>query len=608
MGFIRQIKYEIRNILKSKFLLIMAVLTIVFSIATPVIGYLSRNPDYNNGGPIKPTVYYASDMAEKQAASAGYRYPGPIYDGKGEPITIDGITIDLNNPFYWNLQSLLSEKEAFENGSSPFTSPASIDLMLKLFDEEIQYYLTFAKSVTTHQDYRMELSWRGMESVYDKFFYEHNDVGEQALTEVASFRKGVDPETIRQKYIDITSEEKLAGIDKAETYLELMQSIVVNNDFPKYIDMRIAMANDDIANLNENIAIQEQAIIDNPAQEESLSQIIEDLKRQITMIETNTIPILKYRLEKNIMPGLNIWQNTALNDIENTRNELTYTVIVSEKEWSENQRGSFYGEQNQTYAEYVAQMERRIAALNKTIIIAQKSLDSDRPDMVYVPDGARNRTVEFLQYTAVVALFGVLLGGWLIASEYQQGTIRLLMIRPKTRTKILMAKFGAAVVVWLVVDLASSLLNGIANGALFGFADFAFPNYTVAGEMGFLAFYIPKMLACIMPILFAFSIAFLLSVLSKNMAVAIAIPILFYIGSVITMNLFIYQQNMGWIAYTPIPFMQMASFFSRYSAVTNLIQRGVDLNLTYGILLLFGLSAVFTALAILTFKKRDIVN
>lgn len=607
MGFIKQIRFEIRNILKSKFLFIMAILAIVFSVAIPAITYISQKASQNpDDGVIRPTAtVYRASFVETKPIDPGYFYPGPI--DKGEPIIIDGVTIELNNPFYWNLQSILSEKAMMESGQSPFKNPASIDLWLKLSEEEIKYFLMFAKQITTHQDYRQELAWRGTESLYDKFFLEHNDVPLAVLEEVAGYRKGVDPAMIRQKYIDITSEQKLAGIVRAEEELALIQDIVSNNNFPKYIDMRVKMSRNDIEELKENIAVQEKAILDNPTLEDQLNQVILDLKRQITMIETITIPIFEYRLEKMIIPGLPIWQNNALSDIENSRNQLNYTVIQTEEDWNNSRRNGGWNE-NTTYREYVAQMQRQIDNLNKTIIIAQKSLDSDRPDMAYVPQGSRSKTTNFLQYTSVIALFGVLLGGWLIASEYQQGTIRLLMIRPKTRTKILLSKLLAAIFVWLVITFVSSLLNGLSNGILFGFADFAFPNYTVAGQMGFIAFYIPKLLACLTPILFMFTGAFMLSVVVKNIAVAIALPILFYIGSVISTVILGFSANMGWLAYTPIPFMQMPSFFSRNNNIEYIIQRGVNLNLTYGILLLIGLSVVFTAISVVVFKKRDIVN
>ena len=65
---------------------------------------------------------------------------------------------------------------------------------------------------------------------------------------------------------------------------------------------------------------------------------------------------------------------------------------------------------------------------------------------------------------------------------------------------------------------------------------------------------------------------------------------------------------MAWIAYTPLPFLQMASFFSRYSNIQYIIQRGINLNITFGVLQLLVLSALFTGIAVYVFKKRDIVN
>lgn len=607
--FFRQIRFEIRNILKSRFLLIIAILVIAASVAIPVIGYFTRSG--NGGGIIEPTYYPVRDIAY---AGPAVNYKGDYYEGpKGESITVNGVTITSDNPFYWQLSSLLQEKSYYENNQVPLNYPETQDLLLELIAAEIDYNLRFARSVTRSQDYRVDLSWRGTESVTDLFFYSRNDVREEVLLEASYYRKGMDPETFKAKYINITAAERLAGIAKADEYLAMVYSIVDNDDFPKYIAFRLDLENDQIVELKANIAIQEQAIIDNPSQEDSLNQIIESLKKQIEMIETNNIPLLKYRLEKNIRPGENIWQNAALSDIENSRNQLVYMVIMSEEEWNQNSgprdKIDYYGYGGQTtYQEYVAAMQRQIDQLNKTIIIAQKSLDANKPDMKYVPEGARNRTVQFLEYSVIVALFGVLLGGWLIASEFQQGTIRLLMIRPKTRTKILLAKFFAALLVCLAVDLAGSLLHIISNGVLFGFGDYANPIYSVAGATGFFAYYLPRLLACLLPILFAFTLAFMFSVVARNIAVSIAVPIIFLIGSIITMGIYAYSTSMTWLAYTPIPFIQLSAFFQQYSSVQTLIQNGVKISLTYGILLLFAMSVVFTLISLAVFKKRDIAN
>lgn len=609
MLFIRQIKYEIRNILKSKFILIMAILAIAACVAIPVIGYFSGSSNPGEGGSIKPTMIVAS---RDIAYSKGGYYGGP---NNGESITIDGVTITSENPFFWNISSLQQEMKYMESGQNQFKYPATLDLLLEMMNAELDYYLQFAKLVTRSQDYRVDLVWRGTESLIDVFFYGHLDVPENILMETASFRKTVDPDTIRRRYLDSTAAERQAGLIKADSNLAQIFSIVENDNFGQYIDLRIKLENDQITELKASIAIQVEAIIKNPTQEESLNQVIEGLQKQIQVIETNNIPILKYRLEKNIRPGEDVWQNTALYDIENSRSQLVYLVIMTEEEFNENSGperkfDAYYSGVGgiQSYPEYVASMQRQIDRLNKIIGIAQKSLDANKPDLKYVPNGSRSRTVRFLDYSMFVALFGVLLGGWLIASEFQQGTIRLLMIRPKTRTKILLAKFFAAILICLFVDVAGSLLNILSNGILFGFADYAYPIYGISSTTGFFAYYLPRMLACMLTILFAFTAAFMLSVTVRNIAVSIAVPIIMLIGSIIVMGIFAYSNTITWLPFTPIPFIQISAFFQQYSTVQTLIENGVNLSLPYGITLLLALSAAFTLISIVVFKKRDITN
>ena len=595
MKFIRQIKIEIQNILRSRFLLIIGILLLAASIVMPVISVIARNSREQNPGIGGPIMY-------ERAVS----YGKPYYDSGEEPVIVDGVTIEADNPFYWNVKSLMDEKDRYENDSNMFSSPQVLDMVLDLTDQELTYYVRFAAMITSYDDYRMDLVWGGTSRLYDKFIYENYDPDTlDILKEAISFRYGMDDNSFKEKYVDITSEERLAALDEVTGYLDTVYEVVESDDFPKYIELRIQQSNDDIDNLLEQISIQEQAIIDNPSQEENLNQYIEELNKQINMIKTNTIPILEYRLEKNIVPGEDIWENQALNELEQCRSQLTYTTIVSEEDFAKDQ---WMAQQYGTYAKYVAAMQVQIDSLNNRVLVAQKCLDTGKPDMKFVPQGSRKITVGFLGYSTFVALFAVLLGGWLIASEFQQGTIRLLMIRPRTRLKILMSKFLGALLLCFGIYAAGSLLNIITNGICFGFADFMFPNVTVSGPVNFFVYYLPRFLAGLVPIVFGFSIAFMLSVLIRNSAVAISVPVFCFIGCTIALPVLAYRDAANWVAWTPIPYVQISSFFADYSPVTNMIQRGVPVSLTYGILLLLGLSAVCIGVAMQVFRKRDITN
>lgn len=595
MKFLKQIKNEIRNILKSKFLLIMGIIVLTFSIAIPVIGLLTKNSTNTGGKPIE-----AYDV--QYAATADSKY---YNDGGTETITVDGVVISSDNPFYWNVKSTMEEKESMQLDQTRFSTPEVLDLAVALLDEEINYYVHFAKYVSTYEDYRAELAWSSIDNLYDKFIYEHIAIDQAELMEAVGIRKYLEPADFSKKYYEISEIERQEAYSQVDQNLTMTFTILENSDFPQYIELRIRQSNATIADLEKNIAVQEQAIVDNPSQEDAINNIIEDLRKQITTIEESTIPILEYRLEKNIVPGEDNWQNSAISDLENNRNQLIYITIMSEEDFNLEQG---MVQQYKTYQKYVQTMQAQINAFNRIIVVAQKSLDAEKPDMKYVPDGARIKTVQFLNYSVIVGIFAVLIGGWIIASEFQQGTIRLLMIRPKTRIKILMSKFFAAIAIILSVYLMATILNIITNGLCFGFSDYAFPNFSVAGAQGFLGIYVPMFLACIIPILFVFALAFMLSVLTKNIAVSIIIPIICYIGCFLTTSIFAYQSAMEWIAYTPIPFVMMPSFFISNSVIQAAILNGYSFSIPYGIALLLLISAVCAFISIRCFQKRDIAN
>ena len=379
MGSIRHLKMEIRNILRFRFLFIMAILIMVLAAVVLIIGFLaSRQFDNYNGPPVVP-------LKEGGGESPWFRQKFWTRTGNRESITVKGKTIYADNPFYWNLMSIVDEKRNLELKPDNFINPASVDLLLSLMDQEIDYYLNFASNIASWQDYRTDLAWQGLENVYELFFLKNNEANLGALAEVAMFRKGIDPETLEKSFINIPAEQRLERIDRAEENLNMLTDIVVNNNFPQYIDLRIRMAEDQIKSIRESIAIQEKTIIDNPSQEEHLSQYIEQMKKEITVIETTTIPMLEYRLARNIVPGLPTWQNTAILDLEDSRNQLAYLLpMMTEEEFNKRQGGdkfalgSFYSAypyfpgQN-TYEEYVATTQRRVDALNLSIIVAQKS-------------------------------------------------------------------------------------------------------------------------------------------------------------------------------------------------------------------------------------------
>ena len=594
-----------------KLVLIMGLLIVLFSIGWPIFNSIkSSSPEYGRDGIPRPLKEY----------SVAY-YDDPFYGE--DPIIIDGVTIEPSNPFYWSIKGPMQEMEYIDRYT--FKYEGEKEIFIALLQEEIDHYIPFAKAVQTHEDYRVELAWTNNEIRYERFIHQHFDKADaETLKEAVGKRYYIEDETFDKKFVNISAGERLAAIEKADAIIERTIKIVQDNDFPGYIALRIEQEQQRIDVNDEMIEMYEQQIIENPQREDELKGEIEWRRKENQIIVNNNIPLLEYRLEKNIIPGIDSWQNRAINDMQNAQYSLEYMNVLSEDEFNQNPE---YRLQFGSYARYVDELQKQIDDYNSTILIARASIDSDMPDVKYVPGDARGQTLDFLIFGTIVALFAVVLGGLLIASEFQLGTIRLLMIRPRTRVKILMSKFAAALIICIGVYIAGILINIVMNGICFGFADYAFPKFSASGQTGFFAYYLPMMLACIMPILFALCIAFMLSTVVKNIAVAISVPTICFVGCVIVMSLLTSRigyrmydimpgipdmpnmlSNFSWLAWTPVPYIQLSDFFITGAPLQYLIKAGMPLQLWYGLSLMGVLSAVCIAISILVFRRRDITQ
>lgn len=600
MKFLKQLKMEIKNTIRSKFLLIIGIILLAFSIALPLINVFSKSATQGGGG-----YYPMMRSGSVNMFFGGYR---DYYYGE-DAITVDGETIEPENPFYWQIKNNQDERGYMDKNW--FSYSETLDIMHELLDVDLAYYMRFAKQIKTHDDYRTDIAWSGTSALYDKFIHEHvQTLDVDALKEAIGYRYGMNFDTFDATYVDITSEERLAAIDEADAKINRLFEVVEKNDFQDYLALRFEQENANLVGFEDTIKTLEQQIIENPKQEEMLSQQIESMKEQIKYVQEVTLPLLEYRREHNIVPRDGSWQNNALMDIENAQGSLQYTKILSEEDFN---KDSYLVQQHRTYGRYKDAIQKQIDGFNNTLLIAQRSLDADMPDMKFVPTGARSQTSGFLGFSTFVALFAVLLGGYMIASEFQFGTIRLLMIRPLTRVKILMAKFAAGLLVAFAVYIGGCIINMLMNGICFGFSDFGFPNFTVSGEVGFLGYYLPKLLACTIPIIFAFCVAFMFSTVVKNIAVSIAVPIVLFVGCVIFNTVIMGYSYMGmssfeWVGWTPIPYVQLADFFAQNSMINMMQQNGLSVNLGYGIGLLTVLSAICVGISILSFRKRDITH
>lgn len=575
-GISRNIKIEMKRIFNSKFLIISLILILAVSAIFPFVQHLIPN---NN-------------------ESHYYQY-------NEDDITIDGHVIKGTNPLYGDVKYTKREIEEFESSVSTKIDDLKLEFMKAYYDSAF----FMATHIESQEDYRFELSWRREQLVLDRFIYSHIDEPKENISTAINFRFGMDNKMLEEKYYSLSNIEVSKRQNEIEEGIARIDSIVVDNDYLEYYRMSIDDANKYIDDNNEKIKALEKDIVESPENEKLYSDQIKGFK-QGNDYHLLSIEMFEYRLQNDVKKDGSDWRDTALKAKQRAKQDLTFFKIVPEEEYQEN---DYYKHEYKTYQQFkVGIQKKRDKATNK-LYVADHSLESMKPDMTYQQGKARINVVSFLWFSLVVAVFGAIIGGGLISREFQSGTIRLLYIRPKTRTKIALSKFVALLITCLGIYIMAATTNIITNGIMTGFTDFTYPNYDISnGMMSFFAYFVPKLLVCSITIVFACATAFFFSVTTKKTAISVAVPLVCFVGCLIVMELLPHYPSLNWVIYTPLAYVNFASFFkpeipdTMYYYETG--RNAVEPILGFGIPLMVVLSLVFICFALFINKKRDISN
>lgn len=209
--------------------------------------------------------------------------------------------------------------------------------------------------------------------------------------------------------------------------------------------------------------------------------------------------------------------------------------------------------------------------------------------------------------TSFVTLFVVIVCSSLISSEFSDGTIKQLLIRPYKRWKILLSKYITSLL-FAALLLASLLIfsyligiiffgNGSYSDKIMDPAAFEF-SPVVVGEylVDMIVYWIPGFLVIT-------TIAFMLSTLFKNQALAVGISIFILFASS-TLNMVI-QSFIGkyeWLKFVLFPHLDLRGYISGTIDMFD----GATLGFSMGVLGIYYL--IFLALTFFFFQKKDITN
>lgn len=292
---------------------------------------------------------------------------------------------------------------------------------------------------------------------------------------------------------------------------------------------------------------------------------------------------------------------------------------ISEKKFSDNNDYVYFcGYGYEDYNEYLAAAEQRQTQYYNVVKKYAYSLEHGIPLDDY-SISTRRVTEECLQINLSVVMFmAIFMAAVIVANEHTSGAVRLLMIRPRARWKILLSKLCCLLIYTVGWIAATSALSTITNIIIYGGKDMLIPYILVSGGEAFEAapflYYLMKMSVYFLPALSMVFLAFLFSVLVKRAVVSMAIPMLINIFGGPASTLFVGKACKACppLLFTPIPYFQLSNFWC--DPLERLYSYGGEAPLDHGMTLEMGVamfviySVILLAAAFVIFKKQQIKN
>lgn len=213
----------------------------------------------------------------------------------------------------------------------------------------------------------------------------------------------------------------------------------------------------------------------------------------------------------------------------------------------------------------------------------------------------------FNEYGLFIIVMIVMIAGTIVSEEFNKGTIKLLLVKPYDRRKILLAKFITVLIMILFSIAVVVIMELIVGGIIFGWNSLSIPilqyNFDTQNleNIHIFTYLGIEILTQLPKLILLATLAFSCSTLFTNSAVAIAIPLLGYMSADM-INMLVIQYKVEFMKF----FVSLNWDFKEYLFGKLPTMEGLTLGFSIIICSLY-----FVAMLIPTFiafKKKNIKN
>ena len=367
------------------------------------------------------------------------------------------------------------------------------------------------------------------------------------------------------EYIDKNNE----ALTSSKAKYDEMLTALKNNDWKYFANKELDSLNTQIEELNALIAQDSEN---------------DDLKTQLKSLELQK-EVVNLRLDKNINYGSDNYKSIA---VQNYRMYMGNYIQSSQgKNLTDEEKSEINGYLEKAnlykYDLYNDTEYQNTATANYTF---QNSIGT---------------------YIAIIVMVVVIVAGVSISEDFNKGTVKLLLVRPYSRTKILISKLIAVFITMLITTATILLLQFIIGGIVYGFGTYMMNvvqfDFTTNSIVTLNIFaYLGLIFICKLPIFILIgTLAFALSTLFLNSPLAVALPILGYMGSDV-INMIAISYKWDWVKYFVTPNWDLSQYLFGGTPMFS----GISIEFSITICAIY--FVIMLVASIVSFKKRNIKN
>jgi ABC-2 type transport system permease protein len=230
------------------------------------------------------------------------------------------------------------------------------------------------------------------------------------------------------------------------------------------------------------------------------------------------------------------------------------------------------------------------------VAISEHRLENDLPPYEY--NSMQQSVIDSHIMMSLVTLFTVIVGGGIVAAEFSQGTIKMLLTRPVKRWKILMSKYIVtmlyavllAIILFLATAIAGLIFYGISDGAflIWNGSEVVEGSYWLEGlKMVALSFASVWIIG---------TFAFMLGTVFRSGSLAIGLSIFLLFTGIQAVFLL---SDFEIIKYYLFTHTDLTQYYTGFMPVE-------DITMTMSVIVLIVYFIIFMAISFLTFSKRDV--